>query len=210
MMFPELSLTGYEPTLANELAMEATDPRLEPFQSFADTENLTVSVGAPLRCDSGARSKCLVGMLLFSPGQERQVRSKCHLDIDEEPVFAPGEIGDDLSFEDARIALAICYEISVPQHAASAATRGANIYLASVAKFVNGFETAQARLAEIARQHGMSVLMANCLGICDGEACAGRSGVWNRTGEKLAELNTSQEGVLVFDTASEQVTRRLI
>lgn len=38
LLFPELSLTGYEPTLAQELAIPPTDPRLDKFQTLADGE----------------------------------------------------------------------------------------------------------------------------------------------------------------------------
>ena len=133
-----------------------------------------------------------------------QVYSKMHLHADEEPYFVPGERSIDLVGGDARIALAICYEISVAEHAASAARRGAKVYLASVAKFASGIDAAYERLAAIAREHSMTVLMANCVGEADGQACAGRSAAWRSGGALVARLDDTEEGVLVVDTASER------
>ncbi|HMC85327.1 MAG TPA: nitrilase-related carbon-nitrogen hydrolase, partial [Chitinophagaceae bacterium] len=36
IIFPELSLTGYEPALAKELAINENDSRLNEFQSMSD------------------------------------------------------------------------------------------------------------------------------------------------------------------------------
>jgi len=44
IIFPELSLTGYEPTLAKELATTQDDKRLDEFQSISDTKKITVGV----------------------------------------------------------------------------------------------------------------------------------------------------------------------
>ena len=41
------------------------------------------------------------------------------------------------------------------------------------------------RLREIAREHAMTVVMANCAGVCDGARCAGRSAAWDAAGERL-------------------------
>jgi len=47
IMFPELSLTGYEPTLARDLAMDEADTRLDDFQALSDANGITIGVGAP-------------------------------------------------------------------------------------------------------------------------------------------------------------------
>ena len=45
LVFPELSLTGYEPDLAAELAIEATDARLAPLAALARRHQIAVIVG---------------------------------------------------------------------------------------------------------------------------------------------------------------------
>jgi predicted amidohydrolase len=48
IIFPELSLTGYEPTLAEALATMQFDPRLDSFQDVSDEANINIGVGLPL------------------------------------------------------------------------------------------------------------------------------------------------------------------
>lgn len=51
---PELSLTGYEPRLAEKLAMKSKDSRLEIFQKLSDIHGLTIGAGLPLKQKNGA------------------------------------------------------------------------------------------------------------------------------------------------------------
>jgi isopropylmalate/homocitrate/citramalate synthase len=47
VIFPELSLTGYEPTLAQALATNQDDRRFDAFQAMSDTNQVTIGVGVP-------------------------------------------------------------------------------------------------------------------------------------------------------------------
>ncbi|MFK7978556.1 MAG: hypothetical protein AB8G86_01120 [Saprospiraceae bacterium] len=60
---------------------------------------------------------------------------------------------EDLLIRGTKIALAICYEISVPKHIAAATKNGAKIYLASVAKTQEGVQQAAERLSLIAKNY---------------------------------------------------------
>ncbi len=196
ILFPELSLTGYEPTLAQELAIPLSDPRLDDFQTLADAGPITIAVGAP------TQSTPLPGisLLIFRPGQPRSWYTKQFLHGDEEPFFTPGRATTALLGPRNEAALAICYELSVPAHAAAAAELGAQLYLASVAKFARGIGAAHGRMAQIAQLYGMTTLMVNCVGLADGEWCAGQSAVWNPDGQLLAQLDDQNEGLLLYDT----------
>src|SRR6188472_4663083 len=63
LVFPELSLTGYELALAAERAFTVDDPRLEPLREAARSQALTLVVGAPLRVDD----RLHIGALVLSP-----------------------------------------------------------------------------------------------------------------------------------------------
>ncbi|MBK8900327.1 MAG: carbon-nitrogen hydrolase family protein [Anaerolineaceae bacterium] len=201
ILFPELSLTGYEPTLAQELAMRHDDPRLDIFQTMADAGPITIAVGVPTR--SSPRPG--ISLLIFQPGQPRGIYTKQFLHTDEEPFFTAGPTTTALIGPHREAALAICYELSVPEHAAAAATSGAQIYLASVAKSARGMAAAHGRLAQIAQTYGMAALMVNSVGLADGEWCAGQSAVWNREGQRLTQLDDTAEGVFIYDTVSQAV-----
>lgn len=140
VVFPELSLTGYEPRLARELAMDVDDPRLDSLQRASDASGATIAVGAPIRTSS----KPHIALVLLRPRAPRRCYAKRWLHADEVPCFTPGAGSNGLLGERPHVALAICYELSVPDHAAAAVAAGAEVYLASAAKSATGVAQAHA------------------------------------------------------------------
>jgi predicted amidohydrolase len=201
IIFPELSLTGYEPALAQSLAIELNDHRLGEFQKLSDATRTTIAVGAPTKNKRGTS----ISLIIFQPDQPRKAFSKYYLHSDEEPFFVPGE-NIPLDVKGTRLALAICYEISIPEHTQQAFRDGAGIYIASVAKFANGIDKAIDTISETARKYSAIALMSNCVGECDGALCVGKSSVWNQEGHLLGQLNDTEEGMLMLDTTSLKVT----
>src|SRR5689334_10472338 len=63
IIFPELSLTGYEPALAKELATDIHDKRFDAFQQLSDSKKIITCVGTPVNSDKGVR----ITMLIFQP-----------------------------------------------------------------------------------------------------------------------------------------------
>ncbi|WP_375445173.1 carbon-nitrogen hydrolase family protein [uncultured Fibrella sp.] len=204
IIFPELSITGYEPTLAADLATELDDARFNVFQQLSDASQIVIGVGAPIKQGTGI----WIGLILFQPQQERRLYAKHYLHPDEEPFFVSGESFASLSVANQQVAFAICYELFVPEHTTAACSCGAGVYIASVAKSVGGIDKALDTLATKARDQSMTVLMANCIGMADGQECAGRSSIWNDKGALLGQLDTSSEGVLLIDTNTQQVVTR--
>jgi predicted amidohydrolase len=203
IIFPELSLTGYEPTLAGKLAVTMNDARFDIFQNISDTKTIAIGAGTPVKSEKGVH----IGMLLFQPDQPRQLSSKKYLHPDEEEFFVGGE-NNNLKIKGATVALAICYEISIEAHTASVLKEGAAIYVASVAKVARGIVKVYESLSKTARKYEIPVMMANCIGECDGDVGAGQSAVWNSKGELVQKLSESQEGLLIFDTLTEEVIHR--
>lgn len=97
---------------------------------------------------------------------------------------------------------AICYESMFLAHAAVARERGADLYLVSVAKTAKGIREGYAHYPEVARELGMPVLMANCVGPADTFIGAGGSAAWDSQGHLLASLDDHSEGLIVLDTRS--------
>lgn len=206
IIFPELSLTGYEPHLAEELATTTTDERLSAFQKISNENNITIGAGIPLRAEKGT----CISMVIFRPYSNPLVYSKKHLHPDEAPFFVSGENICCLEIEDTKIALAICYELSVEEHHLKAARTGADFYIASVAKTTHGIEEAMDKLSQIARKYQFTVLMANACGTCDGEECAGRTSLWNNRGKLVGQLDEEEEGLLMIDTKTGQKSEWLL
>lgn len=203
LIFPELSITGYEPTLAKSKATTPDDPRFAVFQTLSDKHHLSIGIGVPIHAATGVT----ISLLLFQPAQARSLYSKQYLHPDEEPFFISGK-NDRQLFD--KTALAICYEISVPRHAADAFQNGVGRYIASVAKSVAGVRQASDRLSQIAGTYSVITGMANCLGLNDGMVCGGNSSFWNRRGQLVGQLNDSREGVLLLDTITETVQEKYL
>jgi predicted amidohydrolase len=202
IIFPELSITGYEPELSKELATHPNDNRFEDFQRISDTKEISIGIGVPTKNSNGI----LITMVLFHPRAERQTYSKKYLHSDEEGFFVPGfNTTCTINGKKPKIALAICYELSVTEHAGDAYKNGAEMYIASAVKSVTGIDKAMTRLSEIGRAYSIPVLLSNCVGESGGYKCAGKSSVWNSKGMLIGQLGDSSEGILIYDTDSHEV-----
>jgi predicted amidohydrolase len=206
IIFPELSITGYEPELARDLATNKEDVLFDDFQHIADTKKITIGVGVPLKNNNGI----CISMIVFQPNKPRGVYSKQYLHPDEEKFFVAGENTVGLIGEKSNIALAICYEISVAEHSENAYKSGAEIYIASVVKTIHKIDLAIKNLSEIASKYSMIVLMSNCVGQANGNQCAGKSSIFNDKGLLLAQLNDTDEAILVIDTDTQEITQNAI
>ena len=184
LVFPELSLTGYEPALAAGLAIAPDDQVLTPLREMARELRITAVVGMPIRL--GAASEVLIGALVLGPDGSVAVYTKQHLHPGEEAAFAAGQGGAALEWGGDRIALAICADFSHPSHPRQAAEAGANIYAAGVLISEGGYAPDTTLLQGYAAEHQMLVLMANHGGPTGGWTCAGRSAIWGADGTLIA------------------------
>lgn len=163
IVFPELSLTGYEPALAESLAFDLGEASrrspLRDLQRASDESGATILVGAPTmsqKC-SDVESKPYISMVGLSPGTPIACYSKQYLHADEHPFFAAAPIAPNIlsltrgstTSASVRVGLAICFELGVESHAADAFSSGAELYLASVAKHADGMASAEATLTGI-------------------------------------------------------------
>lgn len=196
VLFPELSLTGYEPKGAKELVVDPDDTALRIFQRMSDANAMIICVGAPTRATDGIR----ISMLIFQPNRPWELYSKQILHADEAPYFTHGTEPAFIRHGGEVIAPAICYESLQPEHARHAAKSGARVYLASVAKSATGVTKASVQYPVIAREHDFTVIMANSIGPCDDFVAAGRSSVWGIGGTLLGQIEPQCEGILVTDT----------
>lgn len=183
LVFPELSLTGYEPFVAADLAIDPQDAVLAPLRELARELRLTAVVGMPVRLAS--QTSVLIGALALGADGSVGVYTKQHLHPGEELAFAAGQGGEVLAFGDDRIALAVCADFSQASHPRQAAAAGATVYAASVLISEGGYAADSALLEGYAAEHGLLVLMANHGGPSGGWACAGRSAIWTADGNLL-------------------------
>ena len=203
IVFPELSLTGYEPGLCKKLATYPDDSRLDCFQATSNTSDITICLGLPTISNAGIR----ISMIIFQPNKPRQTYSKQYLHADELPYFSPGNHQAIFTINHHKVAPAICYESLLPEHADNIFQLGAEIYVASVAKSAKGVAKAFAHYPSIAKKNSMMVFMSNCTGPCDDFESVGRSSIWDKSGMLLAQLDETAEGILLFDAETRVITR---
>lgn len=206
IFFPELSVTGYEPELAKELATNQEDPRFDDFQGFSDTNKITIGLGMPTKSGSGIQ----ISIIIFQPNRPKQTYSKQQLSSDEFPYFVNGEKQIILTVDNKKIAPAICYESLQADHSEYVNRLGAEIYVASVAKSQNGVDKAMSHYPTVAKKFAMPVLMSNCVGYCDNFESVGKSSVWTKQGNLVGQLDDKLEGILIFDTETEDVIEQTL
>lgn len=205
IVFPELSLTGYEPKLAKKLSTKLKDPRLEIFQHLSDIYEIAIGIGLPIESQQGI----FISMIIFKCQQKALAYSKQLLHPDETAYFIPGDNSSIMNVKNEKISFAICYESLQSEHSKKAKEQGADIYIASVAKSQSGINKALSHYSEIAEKYSMPVLMVNSIGYCDDFYSVGQSSAWNEKGKYLGGLDNKNEGILIFDTKTNELIRKV-
>lgn len=185
LVFPELSLSGYEPALLAACALTPGDARLAPIRDAAISARMTVIAGAPQ--DGGGDGPPYIAAFAFAPDGTVDVYRKQYLHAGEEHYVQAGELGAHCrELNGHRYALAICADTTHRAHAAAAAQAGAALYLAGVLISKNGYQHDAALMQRYAADFGIGVLMANHAAPSGGYDVAGRSAMWAPGGALLA------------------------
>ena len=193
VLFPELSLTGYERGLTLSDALDPRDERLQPLHRLATEHAITVVPGAPVASDGNL----LIGAFAFHPDGSLSVYEKQYLHAGEERVFKPGTGGAVFPVAGESVGVAICADITHPEHARATASSGATVYAASCFLTERGYALDAAQLQHYAREHRMIVLMSNYGGPTGGWASAGRSAIWSEEGTLLAAAPATGEALVI-------------
>jgi predicted amidohydrolase len=219
VVFPELSLTGYEIGLADQLAFSEDDSRLTPVADLAAARGIIVIAGAPVRIES----RLHIGAFIVGPDRTVRLYTKQRMGAfseaarcdgivppAERTAFAPGDRDPLIGFAGRTAAVAICADIGQPLHPRRAAHRGADTYLASMFVIPSEFAGDAAKLSGYAAEHSMVVALANFGSATGGLAAAGRSSIWSARGELLIQLGHAGAGVAVATELAEGWRTRAI
>ncbi|GGK71838.1 carbon-nitrogen hydrolase family protein [Amphritea balenae] len=198
VVFPELSLTGYEPELASDLAIKIDADPVMLLSEAAKKKGVIVISGCPLKSDE---TRPYIGALISYPSGKTDLYRKQHLHPGESDHFITGTENYDISHKGQQIALAICADFCDRDHAAKAKAAGADAYLCSVLISENGFAVDSQLLQSRALENGFPVLMANYSGETGGWVSCGKSRVWGSDGEVVVASGSS-ETELVLCTVS--------
>lgn len=194
VVFPQLSLTGYEPILAKRLAIDIDDIALLPLQKRADEQAITIAVGMPTQSPLGVR----ISMLVFRPDSEVWAYHKRILHDDEIPYFASGDKLPFISIAGVKISFGICYETLRETHFVEAKHHQADVFIASVAKPDRSMSKAFIHFPTMAQSYQIPIAMVNCVGPCDDFVSNGQSAVWDSNGDVVARLG-GDVGYLTYE-----------
>lgn len=194
--FPELSLTGYEMDLADELAFTIDDQRLSAFSQAAKQHNMIILVGAPARLDTGLH----IGSFLFYPDGKTDLYTKQFIHIGTEDAFFTAQADQKdviIQLNDEKIFCAICADLTHPEHAAKAFESKSSIYFPSALISKNGYATDAAFLKRYASEFQLTVILSNYGAPSGAYDAAGRSAIWSADGALLHEVDGTGEALLI-------------
>ena len=212
IVFPELSLIGYELDLATGCVVDPMDELVQPLRRMAAEFGLTIVAGAPLRGRAGALhiGSLHIGSMTFRPEGSVITYFKEYVHSSEEHVFTSGAGGAVIDLDGTSVALAICRDATFAEHAKRAADAGATVYAASVMIDEAGYQRKSELLRRWAVEHGMAVLMANYAGTTGGETSAGKSMIWAEGGEVVAGASDNQECLVIASRDVRHWTGRVV
>lgn len=182
VVFPELSLTGYE---LEAPVVPIDDARLAPLvEACAETGTLALA-GAPVAGDH-------IATLVVTGDGVTVAYRKMWLGDAESRRFRPGDAPTVLEVDGWRVGLAICKDTGVAAHAARTAALGIDVYVAGVLESARDAAVTDERAQRIATTHRVWVAMASFAGSTGGgyTEAAGRSAVWSPQGDVFAQAGT--------------------
>lgn len=183
VVFPELSLTGYE---LGAPALTAQDPRLIPLAEACAEAGSVALAGAPVPGEAGRPH---IAVLAVDGAGITVAYRKLWLGSAEAERFGPGDKPAVLDVDGWRLGLAVCKDVSVPQHQADTAALGIDAYVAGTVMSADERALQDARASRIAASLGTWVAIASFAGATGGgyTECAGRSGLWSPDGNPVAQ-----------------------
>jgi predicted amidohydrolase len=181
VVFPELSLTGYELDAA---AVAPADRALGPIVEACAATGAIALVGAPLE-EGGAR---FIAALRIDGDGIMVAYRKSHLGGDELERFRPGDGPTVLDVDGWRVGLGICKDTGVAEHTAGTAALGVDLYAAGLVHLPEELAEQDARGERIAATCGSYVVFASFAGPTGWgyAATAGESTIWAPDGSVIA------------------------
>lgn len=198
VVFPELTLTGYElDALAADPGLwlaDAEDPRLDPLRSAG----IAVAVNAALR--TAGPLPALATLVYGADGRHVTTYAKQHLYGHEQGVFAAGGRPGRFTLGGIRFSLGVCYDNHFPEVTDSAAADGCRVHLASTLYGTgDGIRELATVYPGIADEHNLYVVVANHVGPAGPWTGCGSSAVWAPGGLQLAEADDRTTAVVTAD-----------
>lgn len=188
VVFPELSLTGYE---LDEPVIVDRDPVLRPLVAACAEAGAVALVGAPVEGPS-------IGVLLIDGAGVSVVYRKSFLGGDEAERFEPGAGPVAIDVDGWRVGLGVCKDTGVAEHVRSTAALGIDLYVAGLVHGHDELDEQDARGVRIAAATGAPVAFASFAGPTGHgyDRTAGTSTIWSAGGAVEARAGAAPGAVV--------------
>ena len=206
VVFPELSLTGYE---LDYLAagpdgwFTRDDPRLDPIRA-ACAPGITAVVSAAVREPGG--EPALAG-LVIAPDRSVTVSAKQHLHGREGALFRAGAPAAPFTIQGWTVAVGICFDAAHPRHAEAAAQAGADLYVVPAVYMVGEERRVDLHFGARAMDNRIYTVLANHAGITGPYVSIGGSGAWGPTGAVVHRAADAAPTLLTIDLDPDELRR---
>lgn len=201
VVFPEMSLTGYE---LDAEPVAPGDSRLGPLVEACVEVGAIALAGAPVPAADPAEATgdgpgVCIGVLAVDGGGATVAYRKVHTGGAEPAHFAAGRDPRVLEVDGWRLGLAVCRDTGIPAHAAATAALGMDAYVAGVLETVDDTPVLATRARRVGADHGVWVAIASFAGGTGGgyDRAAGRSGIWSPSGEAVVRAGPEVGAVAV-------------
>lgn len=194
IIFPEMSLTGYERELAAQKYFIKDDKRLVCFQDASTKYKITIVLGGPLKLNN----KLYIASWIFEPNKQHQIYIKKYLHTGEELYFSSSKHYDPVvKLKDKQMSFSICYDIENDAHIEQVKLKGSNFYGASIFYTKSGIKSGIERLEYIANRYSLAVFMSNYVGTGWELEAGGCSSIWSDKGDLVISADKHSECLLI-------------
>lgn len=207
VVFPELSLTGYDLANASANAVDKRSDEIRQLSELVVAKQIIAMVGCPVKNPVG---KPYISMAICLPTGEVEFYSKQYLHTGEENHVSSGLSNGFLRLNGYKLALSICADFSDPEHTKDAHEAEADLYISSALISPNGYESDSSILSTTAQRYQMPVMLANHISQTGGWDTAGKSAMWAQNGEQVACANSQQAQLLICQIEGTLVESKLI
>lgn len=207
ILFPELSLTGYERELAANQSFTADAPQLDVLAQAAIEYHMVIVAGGPLRIENSL----YIASWVFMPDGKKLNYIKKFLHPGEDLFFESRKDYDPmLLLNGERISFAICFDLENDEHIKKAVELNTSMYTASIFYSRNGISHGLQRLQQLAKQYHIPVLMSNYCGTCWDMEAGGSSSIWSEYGEIVVAAEGDTPCLLIAEQKEDVWQGRIV
>ena len=199
LVFPECAVTGYPPrdiSSALEADLEAAERVHARLQALADRYDMFLTVGTIIK--EGNRH--FDAAMVFSPGGGRTVYRKRALWGWDRENFRPGSDAGVMEAGGLRIGVRICFEARFPEYFRELYRARTDL---DIILFYDVTDSDDPERREVIRGHVRTRAAENVCHILTCNTASPRqsapTGLYDRSGRTLAELESGKEGLMAFD-----------